>query len=104
MEHSHSSASLSRNFSSGSALGELNGEGVHPKVNKRKQQKRIWHFKYTGALEIDSITSKSHCSKCSKSKVHLESKFHFTSQLLLKTHLVSKLDFKIQSVNVTFSG
>jgi hypothetical protein len=39
MEHSHSSASLNRNFSSGSALGELNGEGIHPKVTKIKQQK-----------------------------------------------------------------
>ncbi|KAJ4442047.1 hypothetical protein ANN_11913 [Periplaneta americana] len=39
MEHSHSSASISRNFSSGSALGELNGEGTHPKGNTHFMRK-----------------------------------------------------------------
>lgn len=39
MEHSHSSASLSRNLSSGSALGELNGEGTHPKGNTHFMRK-----------------------------------------------------------------
>jgi len=39
MEHSHSSTSLSRNLSSGSALGELNGEGTHPKGNTHFMRK-----------------------------------------------------------------
>ncbi|PSN36093.1 Sodium-driven chloride bicarbonate exchanger [Blattella germanica] len=38
MEHSHSSASINRNFSSGSALGEL-GEGMHPKGNTHFMRK-----------------------------------------------------------------
>ncbi|XP_021934526.1 sodium-driven chloride bicarbonate exchanger isoform X3 [Zootermopsis nevadensis] len=39
MEQSHSTASLSRNLSSGSALGELNGEGIHPKGNTHFMRK-----------------------------------------------------------------
>ncbi|XP_033608237.1 electrogenic sodium bicarbonate cotransporter 1 isoform X3 [Cryptotermes secundus] len=39
LEHSHSSASLSRNFSSGSALGELNCEGIQPKGNTHFMRK-----------------------------------------------------------------